>query len=47
MWIRSKSMKRLYYAISKHSKAGVPILLSDKNRLQRQRVLPEIKRNTS
>lgn len=30
MWIRSKSMKQLYYAISKHSKAGLPILLSDK-----------------
>ena len=30
MWIGSKGIKQLYYAISKHTKAGVAILLSDK-----------------
>lgn len=30
MWIGSKGIKQLYYAISKHRKAGVVILLSDK-----------------
>ena len=42
MWIGSKGIKQLYYAISKHIKAGVAILLSDKID-SRQTVLPEIK----
>lgn len=39
-------MRKLYHAIRKHKTAGVAILISDKQ-TSRQRVFPEIKRDTS